>query len=470
MAPSPKPDRTALRMKAGFRLPPMPIAGHVMLLVVGVLIAAQGATLVLTLTFPPQPPAQHSLEDIAKAMRGQAVQAHDARPLLRQVAYHRPRAEGPGWLSAVGPRDRLAALLDADPSDVILMFYVPLPAGAQPMRQSPPADQPGPHTAPQAAPSRSAPSTIAVASLLPVDVAAPLLIRARQMGAPAAPFLGRPGPGLPPGAFPRDGFNPGPRGETPDGFSTHVAVDRASGGARTPPWTGAQNRLARPTPSRLNLATPAAVDPLRPSGQTGDGASLPPGGIGMGRALAAALAARRRGAAPVYGAMTTAGLSTTVSASSIASDAPWPSMTKSPPAAPSEPTSAPSPAAPAPSRADAQAPASERPLAQGRPGSADAEDADLEPTADASSAPAAVRRGLFAPAVAGYVEGDFIAAQRVGDRWIVVRPRPEGFPNAWQSRVMLWFALSFTLVAPWVGCSPAGWPPPCAASPTPPST
>ncbi|MFN4069597.1 MAG: hypothetical protein ACK4IW_09250, partial [Brevundimonas aurantiaca] len=100
----------------------------------------------------------------------------------------------------------------------------------------------------------------------------------------------------------------------------------------------------------------------------------------------------------------------------------------------------------------------------------DAEDADLEPTADASSAPAAVRRGLFAPAVAGYVEGDFIAAQRVGDRGIVVRPRPEGFPNLWQSRVMLWFALSFTLVAPWVGCSPAGWPPPCAASPTPPST
>ncbi|MFN3434696.1 MAG: GcrA family cell cycle regulator, partial [Sphingomonas sp.] len=74
------------------------------------------------------------------------------------------------------------------------------------------------------------------------------------------------------------------------------------------------------------------------------------------------------------------------------------------------------------------------------------EDEDEEDEAPVVAAP--IRRGLFAPTPAGYIEGDFIAAQRVGDRWIVVAPRPEGFPTAWQSRVMLWFLLSFALVAP----------------------
>ena len=145
-------------MRNRFRLPPLPIAGHVMLLVIVVLIIAQGATLVLTLVFPPQPPVQHSLEDIAKTLRGQTVQAEDARPLVRQIADRPPLAEGPGWLSAEGPRDRLAALLKADPSDVVLMFYVPLPPGAQPM---------APHPAP--------PSTDAASPRAPRIVAAAFL-------------------------------------------------------------------------------------------------------------------------------------------------------------------------------------------------------------------------------------------------------------------------------------------------------
>ncbi len=45
--------------------------------------------------------------------------------------------------------------------------------------------------------------------------------------------------------------------------------------------------------------------------------------------------------------------------------------------------------------------------------------------------------------------GDFIAALQVGPgRWVMVRPRPEGFPNFWQRRLLLWFAVSFAVVAP----------------------
>jgi signal transduction histidine kinase len=45
--------------------------------------------------------------------------------------------------------------------------------------------------------------------------------------------------------------------------------------------------------------------------------------------------------------------------------------------------------------------------------------------------------------------GDFVAAVRrpQGD-WIVVRPIPEGFPNEWERRVLLWFGLSLMLVLP----------------------
>jgi signal transduction histidine kinase len=82
-----------------------------------------------------------------------------------------------------------------------------------------------------------------------------------------------------------------------------------------------------------------------------------------------------------------------------------------------------------------------------RPAASQAETADLVPAAEAAPL-TPVRRGLFAPPPAAYIEGDFIAAQRVGDRWIVVKPRPEAFPTAWQSRVMLWFLLSFILVGP----------------------
>ena len=57
------------------------------------------------------------------------------------------------------------------------------------------------------------------------------------------------------------------------------------------------------------------------------------------------------------------------------------------------------------------------------------------------------------PGVAGdpgrLVLGDFVAAvQRPQGDWTVVRPIPEGFPNDWERRVLLWFGLSLMLVLP----------------------
>ena len=58
-------------------------------------------------------------------------------------------------------------------------------------------------------------------------------------------------------------------------------------------------------------------------------------------------------------------------------------------------------------------------------------------------------RGLFGLAAAPFVQGDFVAAMRVGPRrWAIVQPEPEPFPNSWQRRVLLWFLISSAIVAP----------------------
>ncbi|MDR6532005.1 signal transduction histidine kinase [Caulobacter rhizosphaerae] len=58
-------------------------------------------------------------------------------------------------------------------------------------------------------------------------------------------------------------------------------------------------------------------------------------------------------------------------------------------------------------------------------------------------------RSLFGLAPPPFIEGDFVAALRVGpNQWATLRPRPEAFPNSWQRRVLMWFALSLAVVAP----------------------
>jgi two-component system OmpR family sensor kinase len=62
---------------------------------------------------------------------------------------------------------------------------------------------------------------------------------------------------------------------------------------------------------------------------------------------------------------------------------------------------------------------------------------------------APVARSLFGLAPPPFIEGDFVAALRVGpNQWVTLRPQPEAFPNSWQRRVLMWFALSLAVVAP----------------------
>jgi len=57
--------------------------------------------------------------------------------------------------------------------------------------------------------------------------------------------------------------------------------------------------------------------------------------------------------------------------------------------------------------------------------------------------------GLFGLAPAPFVEGDFVAALRLADgRWVVVQPVAAAFPNSWQRRVLLWFAIALAIVIP----------------------
>lgn len=45
--------------------------------------------------------------------------------------------------------------------------------------------------------------------------------------------------------------------------------------------------------------------------------------------------------------------------------------------------------------------------------------------------------------------GGFVAAARQADgRWVVVRPKPEAFPNDWQRRLILWFGACLLVVTP----------------------
>jgi signal transduction histidine kinase len=63
--------------------------------------------------------------------------------------------------------------------------------------------------------------------------------------------------------------------------------------------------------------------------------------------------------------------------------------------------------------------------------------------------PPPVAHGPFGSAPTGLVQADFVAALQVApDRWVTVQPAPEPFPNRWQRRLLLWFALSFAIVAP----------------------
>ncbi len=75
--------------------------------------------------------------------------------------------------------------------------------------------------------------------------------------------------------------------------------------------------------------------------------------------------------------------------------------------------------------------------------------ADRPPQGDPGPPPWISLRGPEPPGRFGpYVDGDFVAAVRMGQAWTVIRPAPQHFLSAWERRVLLWFVLSFAVIGP----------------------
>jgi len=421
------------RSSVARRFPNLPIAGQLGLLLVVVLVVAQVATLLLTLIFPPQPPPQHGLDDIARALRGETVVEEGARPLIRVIIPAPPVPREPGWLTAEGPRDELAGLLAAQPNDVRLMFYVPVSAGAEDAWTRTSSSGSGTGTAPWSA-------VLAVSDR-------PRLIRVN--------YEGQAGPS--PGGGPGGGFPGGSGGGFPGGFPgpsypSQRQIEpppRATPPAQNPPQTQqppAQVQSVAPAPAPPVVAAsppaPSAAPPNAPAGPPpGPGGDGRPGPDGPGRVAEPMRNAQpsSEGARflpsvpPSYEPPVTVRPRDRVVSGSTARPAPMQPAPPAPLVREDAAGQAPDPLPTTETEADVAS------AVAGAPGGAPS----------SRTWPAPIRRGLFDARPPGHVEGDFIAARKIApERWVVVRPKPEGFPNAWQTRVMLWFLIALALTAP----------------------
>ncbi|PVM88801.1 ATP-binding protein [Caulobacter radicis] len=400
------------RLIAQLRRPDAPIALRIVCLLVGSLVVAQLATLALTLLLPPKPPEQHSLADIAAGLKGAAIDTGSSRPLVRTVEDEPPSLNSPGWVASERSSADLARLLNADPDDVRLLFYAPPPfagaGGGAPRQRADAAPSPltflftsyaqaQPMTGPGG--FQRPPMPGMRPSVGPGSVGIPIT------ATPSIPMSGgtwRPGRG-PPGAI-RPDFRP------PGG---------AIGDAR-PSRPGQAFQGARPDGAGAAMAGPPRVIPRLPQRLSSD---------------------------PLFTAPFRTSTFVAVSEPREPVTAPAP-----PPPPPPEPIATHTVATPPPLtprarpvvEAVAAAPRLAAPAAAPKPVVAQA-----KPQPQGRALPAPVARGLFGLAPAPYIEGDFVAAVRVSDgRWVTLQPKPEGFPNSWQRRVLLWFLVSFAIVGP----------------------
>ena len=397
----------------GLRPPGLPIWVQILGVVAGALIAAQVVTLALTLLLPPAPPQQHSLADIAGALRGGAAGRGGAHPLIRTVESAPPSFDSPGWVVSPSTTTELARLLGAPEADVRILFYAPPPlAGTGP---------PPPRGPRMAANGRrilqagfSPPMTLALAGPPPGGMGG----GGPPMGGMGPPGAGGMGPGaMRPGGTAPSGMGPGVGPAPGTSWPSPSASDAPSAPSRSPPAPGSGGGPAHAGPG--GSASPPDHGP--PGAGPGGRPGTPPGPA-LGRLPRSPLDAAVFRAPEPIGPVTTAPAATRAPAQ----PRPDRSSIANPPPAPAPVITAvqPPPAAASPAR---------------------------------TAAPEAIGRPLAIPVVpsvfgftrpSSYVEGEFVAAQRSPAGWITVRPKPEGFPNAWQRRVLLWFLLSFALVAP----------------------
>ncbi|AYV47711.1 histidine kinase [Caulobacter flavus] len=400
------------RLIAQLRRPDAPIALRIVCLLIGSLVVAQLATLALTLLLPPKPPEQHSLADIAAGLKGAPIDTAASRPLVRTVEKEPPSLSSPGWVASERSSADLARLLNADPDDVRLLFYAPPPfAGA------------GGGAARQRAEAQPSPLTFLFTSY-----------------AQAQPMTGPGGFQRPPMAGMRPSVGPGSVG-----FPITATPSVPMQGGTWRPGRGP------PGATRADYRPGGAVGDARPSRpgqafQGGPGQTVRPDAAG-GMAGPPRLIPRlqpRLSSDPLFTAPFRTSTFVAVSEPSK------PVVAPAPP--PPEPMATHTVATPPPLtprarpvvEAVATAPRLAAPAAPPKPVVAEA-----KPQPQGRALPAPVARGLFGLAPAPYIEGDFVAALRVADgRWVTLQPKPEGFPNSWQRRVLLWFLVSFAVVGP----------------------
>lgn len=388
------------------------------------LLAAQFVTLGLTVLLPPAAQPRWNLDEVAAALSSDRI----ADRLERKEMKGPPDVAGQGWLVSQSSRDALARRLGKPNHDVVLAFYTELPVGGV------------------AVPSESR-SPIAAAD--PVDsstLSSLLVTTARAQSIPGGPPPG--GGSMGPGGLPGGGF---PGGRPPGGSFPGGTGPGSFPGGSVPRPSGLPSGVGRPGgPPGGGMSAPSRPTQPSPSQPTQPGTGTVPAAPGIGATR------------PIIGGPTPGQV---VSPTMAPLTSPPISVVNSPVTLQREEDVA--PATPATAAAHGSSPVPQASTIQ----HASASEAPSSPAAEARAAPSAnvataastpvmlgtpqpvpfrrERATLFDMASPPFIEGDFIAAARQPDgSWLAVAPRAEPFPNAWQKRVMLWFALSLAIVSP----------------------
>ncbi|MEE4453940.1 ATP-binding protein [Novosphingobium resinovorum] len=387
----------------------MPLAMQMVAILICALLAAQAVTLALTVILPPRPTERWDMAEVAQALGG----GPPPERLERKAMGGPPDVSGQGWLVSESSRDALAQRIGRPADKVVLAFYTQLPVGGV------------------AVPSATR-SPLAVTPVHKTSWSSLLVEQAQAQAIPGGPPAGgSPGPaGMPGGGF--------PGGRMPGGSFPGGGHFPGSSMPRGPSQPGS----SMPRPGGTGGIGSGGIDSGQPQagrpGGTGEIAGRPGGGL-PGRVQAPMV---HPGLAPGIGTL-----------SSI------PVITAPPPAAaPTPVTVEPAPTATATATAAPRTSptATPAPIATTAPVAVPAPTTAPASGARAAAAPAAepipfrrVHSSLFDAASPPFIEGDFVAAAQQADgTWLAVAPRAEPFPNAWQMRVMLWFALSLAIVSP----------------------
>ncbi|UAK23464.1 ATP-binding protein [Sphingomonas nostoxanthinifaciens] len=431
-----------------------PLALQIMALLLAGLVVAQLVILFLTLLLPPAPTPQYGLDAIAAALADNDDDTNRARGLQRVVQAGPPDVSGQGWLVSERSRRDLAHMIGVGPERVSLAFFTPLPfagtAIARPTLAMADDGMVAPLALSVSAQMRPA-AYLQLAQFVPNAAAMRPNTMAGEVGRAMRPPARD---AFPPGLF-AGGVREGAR--MPGDWGRHdtgplVTVDPRSGGVYIPGDNGAAvPELLRGATTAVQAQTQAQAATASRAAQVNTGAealarSLP-GADRIGPAIGMGGVPLMRQALP--------------DASTLLPPTQAPAMTPriAPPLLMPQPESAPSGAVVEPTPHLAPPPVVSAPAIVAAPapqlGAPSVEQAPPIP-AERLQAPAGPpiavtpsQRSLFGLAPAPFVEGDFVAALQLRNgKWAVVQPAPAPFPNAWQRRVLLWFAVALAVTAP----------------------